>query len=470
MNQQNPFVDFIKTYKKEPTLFCENVLGISPDKWQSELMEAIVSGERKVSVRSAHGVGKSSVASWILIHTLLTHLDCKLIVTAPTSGQLFDALFAELKKWIGEMPQALQDLVDVKSDRIVLKSRSAEAFISARTSRKEQPEALAGVHSQGKVILLCDEASGIPEEVFESAAGSMSGHNVHTILLGNPTRNSGLFYDTHHKLKGAWKTFHISAFDSDRVSDEFVEEMAMRYGEESSAYKVRVLGEFAEETDDTIIPLELVDSAIQREIPNDHGVSDIIWALDVARHGADSSVLVKKQGNIITDIKTWKRLDLMELSGRVQAEFDTTEPENRPMEVYIDVIGMGYGVLDSLNAIGRLNAVGINVAESPSQKETYMNLRSELWFKFRSFLEGKMCKLPANEYMIADLISVKYKFTAGGKIQVESKDQIKKRIGRSPDVADALVLLMAGDAIASRSGSYARDWKQPLVRDIKGVV
>ena len=67
MNQQNPFVDFIKTYKKEPTLFCENVLGISPDKWQSELMEAIVSGERKVSVRSAHGVGKSSVASWILI-------------------------------------------------------------------------------------------------------------------------------------------------------------------------------------------------------------------------------------------------------------------------------------------------------------------------------------------------------------------------------------------------------------------
>ena len=96
----------------------------------------------------------------------------------------------------------------------------------------------------------------------------------------------------------------------------------------------------------------------------------------------------KKQ--IITDIKTWKRLDLMELSGRVQAEFDTTEPENRPVEVYIDVIGMGYGVLDSLNAIGRLNAVGINVAESTSQKETYMNLRSELWFKFRSFLESKM--------------------------------------------------------------------------------
>lgn len=180
--------------------------------------------------------------------------------------------------------------------------------------------------------------------------------------------------------------------------------------------------------------------------------------------------MVKKTGNSITEIKSWKRLDLMELSGRVHAEFDTTELEHRPHELYIDVIGMGYGVLDAINSIGRINAIGINVAESPSQKETYMNLRSELWFKFRSFLENKMCKLPNNEYMIADLIGVKYKFTAAGKIQVESKEMIKKRLGRSPDFADALVLLMAGEAIASRSGNYARDWKQPLVRDIKGVV
>jgi phage FluMu gp28-like protein len=160
----------------------------------------------------------------------------------------------------------------------------------------------------------------------------------------------------------------------------------------------------------------------------------------------------------------------MELTGRVQAEFDTTEPENRPVEVYVDAIGMGYGVLDALNNIGRMSAVGINVAESPSQKETYMNLRSELWFKFKNFLESKMCKLPRHELMIADLVSVKYKFTASGRIQVESKEQIKKRIGRSPDYADAMVLLMAGDAVASRAGSYMRDWKQPLTRDIKGVV
>ena len=132
------------------------------------------------------------------------------------------------------MPQSLQDLVDVKSDRVVLKARPNEVFISARTSRRETPEALAGVHSTGKVMLVVDEASGVPEEVFESAAGSMSGENVHTILLGNPTRNSGLFYDTHHRLSGSWHTFHISAYDSPRVSKEFIEEMAMRYGEDLS--------------------------------------------------------------------------------------------------------------------------------------------------------------------------------------------------------------------------------------------
>ena len=119
---KNPFVDFISKYKDNPVAFCEEVLGVEPDDWQQNLLNDVAEGKRRISVRSAHGVGKSSVASWVLIHTLLTNLNCKLIVTAPTSGQLFDALFAELKKWIREMPQALQDLVEIKSDRVELKS------------------------------------------------------------------------------------------------------------------------------------------------------------------------------------------------------------------------------------------------------------------------------------------------------------------------------------------------------------
>ncbi len=470
MNQANPFIEFLNKYKNDPVLFCQNVLGVEPDDWQKELMIAIADGERKISVRSAHGVGKSSVASWIMLHTLLTNYDCKVIVTAPTSSQLFDALFAELSRWIKEMPQSLQDLVDVKSDRVVLKARPNEVFISARTSRRETPEALAGVHSTGKVMLVVDEASGVPEEVFESAAGSMSGDNVHTILLGNPTRNSGLFYDTHHRLSGSWNTFHISAYDSPRVSKEFIEEMAMRYGEDSPAFSVRVKGDFAEESDDGVISLDLIESAVNRDVPMDNS-HDTYWALDVARHGSDSSVLVKRRGNVIFDIKTFKKLNLMELTGRIMAEFDSVEPHNRPIEIYIDAIGLGYGVIDAINEIGRLSAVAINVAESASMSGTYMNLRAELWFKFKAFLEEGLCKLPKHETMTADLLSAKYKFTAAGKIQLESKEQTKKRLGRSPDVADALVLLMAGDLVAvKRSSSWQRNWKEPLIRSVKGVV
>lgn len=470
MNQSNPFVEFLNKYKKDPILFCQEVLGVEPDEWQKELMQAVADGERKISARSAHGVGKSSVASWTMLHTLLTNYDCKVIVTAPSSAQLFDALFAELSRWVKEMPQALQDLVEVKSDRVVLKARPNEVFISARTSRKETPEALAGVHSSGRVLIVVDEASGVDESVFEAAAGSMSGDNVATILLGNPTRNSGLFYDTHHRLSGSWKTFHISAYDSPRVSEEFIEEMAMRYGEDSAAFSVRVKGDFAEEADDGVISIDLVTSAINRDIPLDNS-HDTYWALDVARHGDDSSVLVKRRGNVIFDIKTFKKLNLMELTGRVMAEHDSTEPHLRPVEIYVDAIGLGWGVCDAINEIARLSAVAINVAESASMSGTYMNLRAELWFKFKAFLEEGLCKLPNHEGMIADLVSSKYKFTAAGKMQLESKEQTKKRLGRSPDVGDALVLLMAGDLVAvKKSSGWQRNWKEPLTRSIKGVV
>ena len=191
---------------------------------------------------------------------LLTRFPVKIVVTAPTSAQLFDALFAEVKRWINESPEAVKQLLEVKSDRVSLKAAPSEAFISCRTSRAETPEALQGVHADN-VMLICDEASGIPEAVFEAAAGSMSGENAATLLLGNPTRGSGFFFDTHHRLSGEWWTRRVNCEDSPRVSDEYVKEMALRFGEQSNAYRVRVMGEFPLRDDDTAIPLELVESA-----------------------------------------------------------------------------------------------------------------------------------------------------------------------------------------------------------------
>jgi len=217
----NPFIQFITLYRADPVLFVKEVLGVEPDEWQKDFLTAVASGERKISIRSGHGVGKSTTASWAMLWFLLTRYPVKVVVTAPTSAQLYDALFAELKRWVKELPQPIQELLDVKQERIELKASATEAFISARTSRAEQPEALQGVHSDN-VMLVADEASGVPEAVFEAAAGSMSGHNALTILLGNPVRSSGFFFDTHNRLKDECWTKRVSCVDSKRVSKEYV--------------------------------------------------------------------------------------------------------------------------------------------------------------------------------------------------------------------------------------------------------
>ena len=197
--KRNVFEEWVERYQNNPVMFVDEVLGVTPDKWQIKFLMAIAKGNRRVSVRSGHGVGKSTASAWAMLWYFMTRSPVKVVVTAPTSSQLFDAMFAELKRWVLQMPQPLQDLVTVKQDRIVFNAAPDEMFISARTSRAEQPEALQGIHSDN-VMLVADEASGVPEQVFEAAAGSMSGHNAVTLLLGNPTRSSGFFYDTHNRL------------------------------------------------------------------------------------------------------------------------------------------------------------------------------------------------------------------------------------------------------------------------------
>jgi hypothetical protein len=462
----NPFIQFITLYRTDPVLFVKEVLGVEPDEWQQDFLNAVASGERKISIRSGHGVGKSTTASWAMLWFLLTRYPVKVVVTAPTSAQLYDALFAELKRWVKELPQPIQELLDVKQERIELKASATEAFISARTSRAEQPEALQGVHSDN-VMLVADEASGVPEAVFEAAAGSMSGHNALTILLGNPVRSSGFFFDTHNRLKDEWWTRRVSCIDSTRVSKEYVEDMKSRYGEESNAFRIRVLGEFPRSDDDTIIPMELLESAKHRDT-RAYEDAPIIWGLDVARFGSDSSVLCKRQSNVVHTLERWRNLDLMQLTGAVVAQYEACDHKNRPAEILVDSIGLGAGVVDRLREL-RLPARGINVSESPAMGGTYLNLRAELWHKAKAWLEKRDCKIPNNEDLIGELATVRYTFTSNGKIKIESKDDIRRRGLKSPDMADAFVLTFASDAATISWGSN-NSWGKPIKRLIRGLV
>ena len=465
MTEANPLEEFVLRYKDDPVLFVKEVLGATPYDYQAEFLDALASGERKMSVRSGHGTGKSTTSSWAMLWYVLLRFPNKVVVTAPTSGQLFDALFAELKRWINELPPQLQVLLTVKSDRVELSAAPAEAFISARTSRAETPEALAGVHSQN-VLLVVDEASGVPEKVFEAAAGSMSGHSATTILLSNPTRSSGTFFESQTRLAGTWWTRRWSCVESPLVSEEFVDEMRARYGEDSNAFRIRVLGEFPMADDDTIIPFHLADSAIKRdiEIPDD---TKPIWGLDVARFGADKTALCKRYGNVVTEITSWQGLDLMQTVGRVMAEYEGLSPSMRPSEILVDSIGVGGGVVDRLRELGA-PVRGINVGEAPAMGNTYMNLRAELWFKTKGWLEDRSCKLPNDDQLLAELTSIRYAFTPGGKMKAESKDDMRKRGLKSPDLADALCLTMASDAATALSGAMST-WKKEIKRNLRGI-
>ena len=459
------FTEYVARYEKNPVLWVQEVLGVEPDLWQKDFLTAIARGDRKITVRSGHGVGKSTGSSWAMLWFFTTRSPVKVVVTAPTSAQLFDALFAELKRWINELPPVWQQLITVKQDRVVFNAAPDEMFISARTSRAEQPEALQGIHSE-HVMLVADEASGVPEAVFEAAAGSMSGHSAVTLLLGNPTRSSGFFYDTHNRLADEWTVFKVSCVDSPRVSEDYVNEMKSRYGEDSNAFRIRVLGEFPRSDDDTMIPMDLIEGATNRDVSN-NPYAPVVWGLDVARFGSDCSALCKRQANVVPEtIRVWKDLDLMQLTGAVVAEYQALEEKHRPESILVDSIGLGAGVVDRLCELG-LPARGINVSESPSFGSQYRNLRAELWGKAKAWLERRDCYLPKDDRLSGELATVRYKFASNGKLQIESKDDIRKRGLKSPDVADAFVLTFAEEAVIGAQGSAARGgWSKPLRRNV----
>jgi len=464
---ENHFVEFLRRYRDQPVLFVREVFGVTPDAWQGEMMMAVATGSRRLSVASGHGVGKSSGASWMMLWYLLTRYPVKIVCTSPTSAQLFDALFAECRRWINEMPDQLKELLIVKSDRIELAAAPAEAFISARTSRVETPEALAGIHSD-HVMLVADEASGIPPQVYEASAGSMSGQNCCTLLLGNPTRSSGFFYDTHNKLKADWWTRKVSCIDSPRVSDEYVAEMRSRYSEDSNQFRVRVLGEFPVIDDDGVIPHHLVESAMKRDIPDRPG-GVAVWGLDVSRFGSDKSSLCKRVGRVVTEFKLWQGLDLMQLTGALKAEYDALPPSERPEAIYVDSIGLGSAVVDRGQELN-LPVIPVNVSESPSMGEQYINLRAELWYKAKAFLEARDCRLPKDDDLLAELVGPTYTFSSNGKIKVESKADMKKRGVKSPNMADSFCLTLSRDAAIGVHGSAAsRKWNAPIRRNLRGV-
>jgi len=450
----------------DPVLFVESMLDCKPEAWQKEVLESLLSDD-KIAIKSGHGTGKTALLSWIILWWLCTKIPTKIACTANSAHQLNDVLWSEISKWHRNLPDGFKNLFEFKSDKINLVGVK-DSFAVARTARREQPEALQGFHSPN-MLFIADEASGIDNIIFEVAEGSLSTKGAKVILTGNPTRSSGYFYDCFHTMKHRWKTFTVSCHDSQYVNPSFIADMAKKYGEDSNVFRIRVLGEFPESNDDAIIPLHLISEATTRDI--DPSTDDVIWGLDVARHGNDRTALAKRQGNTLLEkIKTWKNKDLMETVGIVVSEYEALPYSKRPTEILIDSIGLGAGVADRLQEMNlNCQITAVNVAELPSMQDKYMRLRDELWFLVREWFESRDVKIIDDEELVAELTTPSFSFMSNGKIKVESKEQMKKKGHNSPDLADALCLTFASrHGFAKSNRNYK--WNRPIERNLSWIV
>jgi phage terminase large subunit len=362
----------------------------------------------------------------------------------------------------------LQQLLDVKSESIELKAAPNDSFVSFKTSRAETPEALAGVHSEN-VLVIGDEASGIPDAVFEAASGSMSGHNAVTILTGNPVRTQGFFFDIFNseKVGAKWVRLHVSCEKHPNVDQGWVEEMRERYGDRSNVYRVRVMGEFPLADSNTIIPRELIEAAMARDV-KPLATAVVVWGLDVAEMGDDFCALCKRKGNVLLEPTTTRTgLEAMEVVGWVQDEWKRTPDAERPMEINVDAIGYGSGVASRLRELG-LPARSINVAETPALKDTYRNVRTELWFRGAEWFRARDCNLCGDAELGEELRTQTYEPPTNGKFLATPKKEMKKRYKvRSPNRADAFLLTLASDHLVALGGGRGRATPK---RKIKGIV
>lgn len=435
--------------------FIKEILGVDfIEAWQEEVILALDSGETKISIRSGHGVGKTCLCSWLGLHYVTFRDDVKVIITSPSFKQMTDGLIPEITKWVQRMPDWMSDQLDITADRVTRSPNNKGNFISFRTARKENPEALAGVHAT-HVMVIVDEASGVAEVIFETGQGTLSTPNALIILIGNPTNPTGFFFRTQTELIDLWWTRKVSCLDSTRVDPAYINAQLRTWGADSREYAVRVLGEFPESGEDSVIPRAFAEAALNREV---HHITrkGIMWGIDPGRSG-DPTGFAERSANRITDLQELKFVDLMRTVGWVKKRWDNTPSDYLPEHIFVDTIGLGAGVADRLTEL-KLPVVPVNVSESSALSGNYKRLRAELWYSLRFWLERKDVSIDKGLLMakkfIEEIVSINTIIMSNGQTDVESKNDMKKRKVASPNLGDAVCLTFAYQG-AIMSGSYS---------------
>lgn len=447
-NDINGLAKNMKRYINDPAAFVVDVLRAHPDRWQEEALEAIGSQPR-IAVRSGHGVGKTAFEAWCICWFLFTRPYPKIPCTAPTQQQLYDILWSEVSKWL-KRSTLLDDLFEWQKTKITLREMPERWFATARTASK--PENMAGFH-EDHLLFICDEASGIDDAIFESIEGALTTKDAKLILCGNPTKNSGVFKRAFFEDRELYWTKKVSCMETRRVADEYSQRLIKQYGADSDVVRVRVLGEFPKAEPDGLIPLELVETAMMRDFKTDAGAMLDIGA-DIARFGDDETIIVSRIGAKVLGLYHYTKQDTMTTCGKIlsAAKGAMREYQKPHATIHIDDDGVGGGVTDRLREV--ISEQGLNISVVPCHnggraldKEHYANWATEQWCGLKQrFVDGDI-SIPQDDELAAQLSTRKYTINSRDQIILEDKGTYKKRIHRSPDRADALVLAFAnGDS------------------------
>jgi hypothetical protein len=409
--------------------------------------EELIDAMRR-AVSSGRGVGKSALVSWLILWMLTTRIGSSVIVSANSENQLRKVTWGELTKWVTmalnahwwEPTATSLNPANWLTDLVERDLRKGTRYWGAEGKlwSEENPDAYAGVHNMDGMMVIFDEASGIPDSIWSVAAGFFTENILdrYWLAFSNGRRNTGYFYEAVDGSKREfWESEKIDARTVEGTDKTIYQQIINEYGEDSDEARVEVYGDFPKSGQDQFITPHVVDDAIKRPLYKDM-TAPIIIGVDPARGGMDSTVIAVRQGRDIVAIKRFKGEDTMSVVGHV---IDAIE-EYRPALTVIDEGGLGYGILDRLTE-QKYKVRGVNFGWKAKNPTMWGNKRAEIWGAMRDWL--KTASIPQDRMLKSDLIGPMKKPNSAGTIFLEGKKEMKARGVASPDAADAIAVTFA---------------------------
>lgn len=409
-----------------------------PDTWQAEQLQRIgdslkanPDGNIQEATASGHGVGKTCLVAWIILWAMSTRPNLAGWVTANTANQLCRKTWRELSVWHKRM--LCGHWFIWTATRFYSKDYPITWGMDAIPWSEHNSEAFAGLHAEN-VLLIMDEASAIPDIIYEVAEGAMTTPRAMWFCYGNPTRNSGRFRECFGRLKHRWTTQQVDSRTAKMTNKAQLEQWISDYGDDSDFVRVRVKGEFPRVGSRQFISSEVVEAAIARTNEVPYGTPKIM-AVDIARFGDDMSIIARRHGRKLEELIKYRGLDLMALASEIASAIRKYKPD----VVYVDGVGVGGGVVDRLRQLGH-NIIEVNAGSAPENqnRDTHYNKRAEMYDRARLWLDT--ADIPDDRDLRDDCVSIEYAYDNKMRLQIEKKEDLKKRGLSSPDALDALSL------------------------------